>query len=178
MRFLLTIAVLAAVAALGIAADGEFKLSGENTKIGFTGTKKDGKHSGTFPKLTGTITAPGGNVTSGTINVTIDMAGVESDDPRLTEHLKGADFFDVKTNPKASFVSTKIESKDGQFTVTGDFTLNGKKKSISFPATIGLKGGQYALSADFKIDRTDYGIKYGQGKIDNAVAITIALTAK
>lgn len=178
MRLILSLMLSAAVAVLGFAADGEHKISGENTKIGFTGTKKDGKHTGTFPKLTGTITAPGGKVTDGKIDVTIDMTAVESDDPKLTEHLKGADFFDVKTNPKATFITTKIEGKDAQYTVTGDFTLNGKKKSISFPAVIVLAGGQYVFSADFKIDRTDYGIKYGQGKIDNAVAITIALTAK
>jgi polyisoprenoid-binding protein YceI len=178
MRFVLSLVLSAAVAAFSLAADGEFKLSGENTKIGFTGTKKDGKHTGTFPKLTGTITIPGGKVTDGKIDVTIDMTGVESDDAKLTEHLKGADFFDVKTNPKATFVSTKIEGKDAQYTVTGDFTLNGKKKSISFPAVVVIASGQCVLSADFKIDRTDYGIKYGQGKIDNAVAINIALTAK
>lgn len=178
MRMILSAMMVAAVAALGNAADGTFKLTGENTKIGFTGTKKDGKHTGSFPKLSGTATAPGGKVEAGKIEVVIDMNGLETDAPGLTTHLKNADFFDVKTNPTSKFATTKITKKDdGSYTVTGNFTLNGKTKEITFPAKITTEGG-YTLTADFKIDRTDYGIKYGQGKIDNDVPLTVKITAK
>jgi polyisoprenoid-binding protein YceI len=178
MRMLFSLVLTTVVAGFSLAADGSFTLTGENTKIGFTGTKKDGKHVGSFKKLTGTITSPDGKITGGKIEVSIEMDSVETDADGLTTHLKGADFFDVKTNPKSTFESTKIETKGEGYQVTGNFTLNGKKKEITFPAKIAADAKSYTLTADFKIDRTDYGIKYGQGKIDNEVPLTIKIAAK
>jgi polyisoprenoid-binding protein YceI len=40
------------------------------------------------------------------------------------------------------------------------------------------KDGVLTLTADFKIDRTRWGMTYGKGMIDNDVAIKVALTAK
>jgi polyisoprenoid-binding protein YceI len=72
----------------------EYKLTGKNTKIEFLGTKPDGKHKGSFPKLTGTFDAPD-DLTKSKITVTIDMDALESDDPKLTGHLKSPDFFET-----------------------------------------------------------------------------------
>ena len=40
----------------------------------------------------------------------------------------------MKDNPKATFKSTKIEKTDKGYTITGDLTMLGKTKSVSFPA--------------------------------------------
>jgi polyisoprenoid-binding protein YceI len=109
--------------------------------------------------------------------VTIDTDSLWSDNDGLTKHLKNADFFDVKTNPTSKFVSTAIAADGNAYKVTGDLTLNGKTKSITFPAKISTTGS-FSLSADFKIDRTDFGMNYGQGKVDNTVALRIEVTAK
>ena len=178
MRLILSAILTAVVASFGSAADGTFTLTGENTTIGFTGTKKDGKHTGSFKKLKGTATAPAGKIVDGKIEVTIEMDSVETDAAGLTTHLKGADFFDVKTNPTSKFSTTKIAAKGEGYTVTGNFTLNGKTKEVSFPAKITTDAKSYSLTADFKIDRTDYGIKYGQGKVDNDVPLTVKIAAK
>lgn len=170
MRFVIGMMVAAASAA-GAAADDKFALTGENTRVEFVGTKKDGKHTGGFKKLDGTATAE-------KIEVTIDTDSLYSDDAKLTAHLKNADFFDVKANPTAKFVSTNIlRGKDG-FQITGDLTLNGKTKSISFPAKITTADGVYKLDAEFTIDRTEFGMAYGKGKIDDAVQLKVSVAAK
>jgi polyisoprenoid-binding protein YceI len=84
----------------------------------------------------------------------------------------------VKNHPKATFKSTKVEKKGDLFVVTGELTLLGKAKSVSFPASITAKDGTLSVSTTFSIDRTEWGMNYGKGKIDDKVSIGISVTAK
>ena len=63
-------------------------------------------------------------------------------------------------------------------TVTGDLTLTGKTKSVSFPADITVSDDKVTIKSTFKIDRTDFGITYGKGKIDPEVTIKVTLDAE
>lgn len=174
MRYLLSLAAVA-VGMAAFAAD--YKLSGENTKIEWTGTKKDGKHTGGFKSVKGTCTCDG-DPTKAKLDVTIETDSLYSDDEKLTAHLKNKDFFDVKTNPTATFKATKVEKDGDKYKITGDFTLCGKTKAITFPAAITEKDGTMTLTAEFKINRNDYGMTYGAGKIDDDVALKVNVTAK
>ena len=177
MRFVAGLVAAAVLAPAAAAA--EFPLTGENTKIEFTGSKKDGKHDGGFKALSGAATAKAGDPTTLKIEVTIRTDSLYSDNPKLTEHLKNPDFFDVKTNPTSKFVSTKVEKADKKdlYTVTGDLTLNGKTKAITFPASI-VVGDVLSVSSAFTIDRTDFGMNYATDKVEKTVQLRIAVTAK
>ena len=111
------------------------------------------------------------------LDVTIATASIYSDDEKLTAHLMAPDFFDVKRHPKATFQSTKVEKTDKGYKVTGDLTLLGKKKSISFPAEIAVKDGTLSVESEFKIDRTAFGMNYGEGKINKDVELDIEIEA-
>jgi polyisoprenoid-binding protein YceI len=179
MRFVSGLLTAALCGVVALAADAKFALTGENTKIEFTGTKKEGKHDGGFKKLTGSATVSDGNLASTKFEVTIETASLYSDNPKLTDHLKAPDFFDVKTNPTAKFVSKSVApAAGGDYTITGDLTLNGKTSEISFPAKLSLAGDTLKLTSEFKIDRTKFGMTYGQGKIDDQVAIKVKLESK
>ena len=56
MRFLTGLAAIALIGLVALAADTKFPLTGGDTTVEFTGTKKDGKHDGGFKKLAGTAT--------------------------------------------------------------------------------------------------------------------------
>jgi len=175
MRMLFAAIAAVTLAAPTIAAD-PVKLTGENTKITWVGTKPGGKHDGGFKTLSGTATLLGDDLAK--VEVEIDTDSLYADDPRLTGHLKSPDFFGVKTNPKAKFVSTKVEKGDKGVTITGDLTLNGKTKSISFPATVSRTGGTLKVDSAFSIDKRDFGMTYGGGKIDDQVSIKVAVEAR
>ncbi len=177
LRSLFAVAIVGVFGASVSAAENKYTLTGDNTKIAFVGKKPDGKHTGGFNKLTGTATVNGDDVTTLKAEVDIDTDSIISDDEKLTGHLKSADFFDVKNNPKATFKITKIEKGDKTYTVTGDLTLLGKTKPVSFPATI-TAGETLSLTAEFAVDRTQWGMNYGKGKIEDKVDLTIKLTAK
>ena len=135
---LLIAAAAAVVITLPTVARVKVALSGDNTKITFVGTKPGGKHEGGFKSVKGGAVVSADGVSK--VAVEIDMESLFSDDPKLTAHLKSPDFFGVKTNPKSKFESTKIEKTEKGHSITGDLTLNGKTKEISFPATITASG--------------------------------------
>jgi polyisoprenoid-binding protein YceI len=178
MRKMLSLIVVAVAAVPALAQEANFALTGDNTKIEFTGTKRGGKHDGGFKKVAGTASVAGGDPTKAKIEVEIDMASTWSDDEKLTKHLLSPDFFAVKTHPKAKFVSTKVEKANAGFSVTGDLTLNGKTKSVTFPAQIKASPDGLNLSAEFLINRHDWGITYGKGMIYDDVALRVKLDAK
>ncbi len=177
-RSLIALGLVAALALTAGAADTKYVLTGDNTKVTFTGKKPDGKHTGGFAKLTGSATVPGGDLAKLTVALDIDTDSLFSDDAKLTGHLKNADFFDVKNQPKATFKSTKVEKADKGYTVTGELTMLGKTKPVSFPAIITEKDGTLTVSATFAIDRTQWGMNYGKGKIDDKVDLGIEVAAK
>lgn len=151
-------------------------ISPTTSKIEWVGTKKNGKHTGGFKGFAGKLTPATGDLTASTISVDIDTGTLHSDNPMLTRHLKSPDFFGVDTYPKATFVSSKIESApDGSNThkITGELTLHGAKKEITIPAKIVETGDKVKLTSTFKIAREDFGMTYGKGKVDNDVTIKL-----
>jgi polyisoprenoid-binding protein YceI len=161
----------------GGVSGGRLSPEGANSPITFVGTKPDGKHDGGFTKVDVVIDmAP--DLSSGRITADIDTESLWSDNPKLTNHLKTADFFEVNKYPKAMFVSTEIvpnKTGDATHTITGDLALHGVTKRISFPATITRKDGKVALNSKFTIQRADFGIVYQPERIHNDVAITVAV---
>src|SRR5262245_21276455 len=133
MRVLSAVVLTGFLAVSSQAAEEQFTLTGDNTKIAFTGYKPDGKHDGGFKSVTGTATRVGTDAATLKIALDIDMNTLYSDDTKLTGHLKSPDFFDVKTNPKAKFVTSKVEKSNTGYTVSGKLTINGKTKDVSFP---------------------------------------------
>lgn len=150
-----------------VAPGKSFALSGDNTQVLFTGTKKSGdNHSGGFKTMAGSIglTDAGG---VGSINVVVETESLFSDADRLTGHLKNEDFFSVNEFPELKFESSSIEG-DGEVTVTGLLTMHGKTAEISFPANVTVVDGNVTLAADFKVDRTKFGMNF-VGKPDDPI---------
>jgi len=141
----------------------------EDSTIGFVGSKITGKHEGGFKKFTGSFLVAGDVISGAGHKVVIDMNSTWSDSDRLTSHLKNADFFDVEKFPESSFEVTAVEKgADGKTRLTGNLTLHGVTKQISFPADFGVQGGLATLKAEFFIKRNDFGIVY-KGKADDLI---------
>lgn len=148
----------------------------ENSKIGFKGAKVTGSHLGGFNKFDGEIVVPGEQPKSGSIKLTIDASSIYTDSEKLTGHLKSADFFDVEKFPTASFQSTSVEQGEvGKHKVTGDLTMHGVTKQVTFPATITLAGDTVKANSEFSINRKDFGIVY-PGMPDDLIRDDVIIT--
>lgn len=162
-----------------------FPFTQADSKITWVGAKVTSKHDGGFTKFGGIVEVVESDVTKSRVRAAIDMNSTFCDAEDLTEHLKSPDFFDVAKFPEATFVSTAIVKKvptevrepgkgDEKYEVTGNLTLHGVTKSISFPASITMTESEVAVAADFAINRKDFGILY-PGKPDNLIKDEVAL---
>lgn len=169
------------------------------SRVEFVGTKPVGKHHGIILLKEGSLTDEGGKVNGG--KVVIDLNTLRTDDQdstgnaKLTGHLMSPDFFDVAKYPSAEFEITGIAEgtdpsikdlimKDATHTVTGNLTMKGISKSISFPAKFMMNGNQFTADANFNIDRTQWGLSYGNDQslkdkfISPTVNIQLHIVAK
>ena len=157
----------------------KFLITPEHCKIEFVASQVAGTHSGSFQKFSGEIDYTGKPETS-RVSVTIQTGSLTADDPKLTEHLKTADFFDVTRFPTANFVSTAIKpggEKGASHTITGNLTMHGITKAITFPATIVAAADAINVDASFSINRKDFGITYA-GPTNNLIRDDVVLTLK
>ena len=157
----------------------KYSITPQNSKIEFVGSKVTGSEHGSFEKFSGEIDYTGNPETS-RVSVTIETDSINADKPDLTKHLKTADFFDVPKYPKATFVSTAIKpggDKGASHTITGNLTLHGVTKSITFPATIAATADAINVDSTFSINRKDFGINYA-GAADNLIRDEVVLTLR
>ena len=140
-----------------------FKVDTQKSIILWNGKKVTGEHSGTIKLAGGTLSLSGTKLAQGSF--TIDMTTITSTDgagARLEGHLKADDFFGVEKFPTANFVITKVTPAAGKLTVSGNLTIKGITKALSFPATLAVKGNSLtAVAKGVKVDRTKYDIRYG-----------------
>ena len=158
--------------------------------INWTGAKLSYDHKGTLNITQGVFAAEGNKIKSG--EFVIDMTSLKNTDlaanpekaTKLEGHLKSNEFFDVETYPKTSFSITSVvdaDTDEANCMITGNLTLKGVSKSVTFPALVVAKedGSLSAISDKFKINRTDWGLKYGSGLIgvvaDEAISDDITL---
>ncbi|MGB5701307.1 MAG: YceI family protein [Polyangiales bacterium] len=130
-----------------------------NSKIEFVGAKVTASHPGGFTDFSGKVDL-GDPIEQSRLEVTLQTASLYADKEKLTKHLKSPDFFDVAQFPTATFQSTQIKKEGEGHTITGELTLHGVTKSISFPASISASESQVNASAEFSINRKDFGINY------------------
>jgi polyisoprenoid-binding protein YceI len=146
------------------AKDSGYKIDTQKSKITWLGKKVTGQHTGTIALAEGTFTGKGKKITAGSF--AIDMTSLKDDESntRLEGHLKSDDFFSSEKFPKATFVTSTIESKGGdQYLVKGNLTIKGITNQIEFPATITVADNQISAKAKIVVDRTKFDIKFRSG---------------
>lgn len=124
---------------------------------------------------------------SGTVDITIDTATVQTGEADLDKHLKSNEFLDVEKFPKASFKGKITKFKDdAPAEVQGDLTLHGVTKPVTL--TLGsfkcmmhpMKKGTELCGADAHttINREDFGIAWGKNfGFDMKVKLAIQIEA-
>ncbi len=169
----------------------------EASKVTWKATKlMGGGHNGSIDISSGTVHVENGDIVAGSfildMNTIMDLdledLSMKSD---LESHLKSGDFFDVANHPTATFVITEAvkssENSNGRQTITGNLTIKGITKSISFFVKVaGTDTEITANTGSFVIDRTEWEVMYRSGTLGTAkdkiindkVALDIMLVAK
>lgn len=139
------------------------------SSINWRAAKVTRAHDGGFGLFEGSVSRQGNELTG--VDVTIDTRSVWTDTGRLTNHLKGEDFFDVELYPVAHFVAdtfAQVDSLGATHLVTGNLTMHGVTHGVTFPASIQVLDDKVTATADFIINRRDWEINY-DGAADDLV---------
>jgi polyisoprenoid-binding protein YceI len=135
---------------------------------------------GRFNRFDGEFSYDAAKPADASITVNIDTSSVDSNHAERDKHLKSKDFLDVKNFPSATFKSTSVNFSDADTgTVTGDLTLHGVKKSISFPIQkIGegkdpWGGHRAGFEGHTSLKLADYGITYNLGPASTQVEMSL-----
>jgi polyisoprenoid-binding protein YceI len=175
-----------ALAALPAMAQDTYKIDPVHSEVSFKIRHLLAKTSGRFTKFSGTIKVDTADISKSSVDVTIEAASINTDNEGRDKHLKTAEFFDVEKFATITFKSTSVrEVAKGKLEVTGDFTLHGVTKRITFPITnAGTMSGMQpgSVVAGFTdgavtINRNDFGIKTYPGALGDEVAISLNIEA-
>jgi polyisoprenoid-binding protein YceI len=136
--------------------------------------------SGRFNELSGSFTIDPEDAGKSSFGLTIKAKSIDTNNSKRDDHLRSPDFFNVKQFPAITFKSTAIKAiKDG-YQVTGDLTLHGETKSVSF-ALVGGKKAEFpkgvqrtGYSTDLTIKRSEFGMDKFAGAVGDEVRIFIS----
>ena len=125
---------------------------------------------GTLGKVTGTAIIDDSDISKSIVEATIDVAGIDTREPKRDDHLKSPDFFDVAKYPTIIFKSTKVEKvSDTKYKATGALTIKGKTKEVVLdvegspkPMTDPMGNSKLGGVAHTTINRQDFGVSWNK----------------
>lgn len=171
----------------------KFRIDTNHSNIGFLVPIAGGlsKVSGKFPEFEMDLYYDEKEIGNSSVDVRIKAASIDTGIVQRDAHLRTADFFDVENHPLITFKSKKVVKDKNGLTVTGDFTMRGVTREISFPfqitGTSKLKDGDKQLMnvgflATLELDRTEYGVNYQHqsvpGFIGNKIGIELNIITR
>ena len=190
-RTTLALALLALVSGVAPAAAQTWNIDSTHSQTSFAITHlMVATVRGAFGKTAGTVEFDGKNLSSLKVNATIDVATIDTREPKRDEHLKSPDFFEVAKFPTATFVSKRAEAAgQGKIKLTGDLTIKGVTKEVVLDVegpTAPVKGSRgetrVGATGTTTINRKDFGVTWnrtldgGGVVLSDEVKVTIDLS--
>jgi len=135
---------------------------------------------GRFNEFGGKFTIDSSDPSKSSFTLSIKTESVDTNNAGRDKHLRTPDFFNVKQFPTITFSSTAVKPIEGGYEVTGDLTMHGETK----PVTFSLKGGnvipvQGAQKTGFStsqivLKRSEYGVGKPTPMLGDEVFVTIS----
>jgi polyisoprenoid-binding protein YceI len=137
------------------------------------------KVKGSFSDYSGQVVFDGKNMSEGSVEITIQVASIDTDNEQRDDHLRSADFFDVEKYPTITFKSTNITpGEDNTFTMVGDLTMKDVTKEVTL---VGEFGGSLedpwgntraGFSAETTINRQDFNVSWSNALKDGSLVVS------
>jgi polyisoprenoid-binding protein YceI len=136
---------------------------------------------GRFDNFGGNFSIDASDPAKSSFALTIKADSVDTNNSKRDDHLRSPDFFNVKQFPSISFASSSVKVIEGGYEVTGDLTLHGETK----PVTFSLKGGKTTdfppgvkrtgfASEQIVLKRSDFGVGKPMPVLGDEVYVSIS----
>lgn len=140
--------------------------------------------NGIIPIKSASIEVANGSNIPTSAKASLDPSGVDTRNSTRDGDLKSDHFFDVAKQPEMSFTSTAINKVDAtHFTMTGDLTMHGQTHPVTLTCeflgrmTDSHNREHLAYSAKTTIDRTQWGMTYGNPVVSNSIDLELDIEA-
>jgi polyisoprenoid-binding protein YceI len=124
---------------------------------------------GEFTKMSGKAVFDGTNFAAIQAEAVIEVASINTREPKRDTHLRSADFFDAAKFPTITFKSKRVEKIQGNsWNLVGNLTIRGVTKEITLhveasPIVKGMNGEtRIGAQATGKLNRQDFGVKWNR----------------
>jgi polyisoprenoid-binding protein YceI len=145
---------------------------------------------GEFKRFSGAIHINEAELAKSSVDVQIDAASIDTNDPQRDAHLKSPDFLDVENHPYLTFKSKHIEQIGNERgKIYGDLTIRGITHEIvldtEFAGMAKSPWGQTSagFEAETGFNRSDWGLEWNKALetggvlVGDEIKITIELEA-
>ena len=123
--------------------------------------------SGFFKSFEGSVETDGEDFDDASIEFSIDIDSIDTNQSQRDEHLKSPEFFDAATYPHIKFKSTSFKkTSDDEYALKGDLTIKGVTKPVSLDVEFGGSTADFYgnTKAGFeitgKINRKEFGLTW------------------
>lgn len=156
----------------------QYKPVDDKSEVKFT-VKNFGLNTpGTLRGLKGTILFNPSSLANASFNVSVDVNTINTGVDMRDNHLKREEYFYTEKYPNISFTSTAVKANSDGYIVTGELTIKGISKNISFPFTAVTQNGGMVFTGNFSIDRKDFDIGGGSAVLSNNVDVSLKVFAQ
>ncbi|MDO9206276.1 YceI family protein [Methylotenera sp.] len=152
------------LSSLAMAAPETYKIDNAHSFANWTIRHVASKTSGTFSDVTGKVLIDQDNLANSSVEAKINVLSINTSHAKRDEHIKKEDYLDAVKFGEMTFVSTKVTAKNStEGVLTGNFTMHGVTKEISFPfkllgfGTDPWGGYRTGIEAHTMIKASDYG---------------------
>ncbi len=136
MKNLIILLIVGLTTGTGLYAQSSWEIEPSHAKIGFAIAHFGiSETEGKFHKYSGTVTASKEDFSDATIELSIDVNSIDTENEQRDNHLKGEDFFEVDKYPSIVFKSKKMKPMgNNKYKLLGEFTMHGITKTIELDA--------------------------------------------
>ena len=128
---------------------------------------------GVFKGFKGNIAFDEQNPAASKFDVTIDASTINTGNGLQNKHAKSDEWFDVAKYPQIHFASKSISRTANGYQVTGDLTLHGVTRSLTFPFTFKKTPTGGAFAGSFTVNRNDYNLGKPGGDVGESIKIDL-----
>jgi polyisoprenoid-binding protein YceI len=164
-------------------AAGSYVLDPVKSSLEFSFTQAGAANKGKFTRFPVSVTFSPAAPTTGRLEVTIEVASLDTGDKERDDTLRGADLFAVSQYPRAQFLATQFARTATGYEAIGKLTMRGVTHDARVPFTFRTASeagaGVAYMVGKTTLKRLDYGVGQGDWKatdqVGNEVGVSFAL---
>ena len=155
----------------------QYKPVDGKSEIKFTVKNFGVNTNGTLSGLKGSIQFNPSNISAASFNISVDVNTINTGVDMRDNHLKKDEYFNTEKYPTITYTSAEIKANNDGYIISGQLTIKGISKNISFPFTAVAQNSGMLFTGNFSINRKDFDVGGSSAVLSNNVDVSLKVFA-